>query len=377
MKLPKQLRRRAVGLAVWLLLILLFHVLCRFLPQWADYGREYIGLFKLGVSWICSPLPFCLAELLCVLFILWLLIYLLRSIFQILRSQNRLLTLSDRLLRLLTVLAGLYFAFCLTWGINFYATSFQQEIGLSSSGGTVTQLQQVTEYFARQLSRSAAMVPRNENGVFQADYQDIFARSSEVYQVAAVKYPCLELDAPPPKAMLFSRLMSYMGFTGVTFPLTQENCLNVDAPSCMLPATVAHEQAHSRGFASEQECNFLAVLACTSCSDPVYLYSGWLFGYLSLSNALYRADPNRAQEIYASLPETVKADLASRRAYWQQFEGPVNTAAESVYDIMLKGYGESDGIQSYGTAVDLLIAYYLPRAERRWTPSVPVLSAAS
>ena len=31
---------------------------------------------------------------------------------------------------------------------------------------------------------------------------------------------------------------------------------------------------------------------------------------------------------------------------------------QKVYDTILKGYGQEDGIRSYGTVVDLLVAYY-------------------
>ena len=47
-------------------------------------------------------------------------------------------------------------------------------------------------------------------------------------------------------------------------------------------ATVAHELAHQRGIASEQECNFLGVLASTTSGNPAYVYAGWLSGYIYL-----------------------------------------------------------------------------------------------
>ena len=34
------------------------------------------------------------------------------------------------------------------------------------------------------------------------------------------------------------------------------------------------------------------------------------------------------------------------------------TVSEKIYDTTLKTYGQTDGIQSYGTVVDLLVAYY-------------------
>ena len=82
--------------------------------------------------------------------------------------------------------------------------------------------------------------------------------------------------------------MSAMNFTGVYFAFTGESNINVDAPACLIPSTIAHELSHQRGIASEQECNFLAVLASTTSGDPVYEYSGWLMGYIHLGNACTR-----------------------------------------------------------------------------------------
>ena len=158
--------------------------------------------------------------------------------------------------------------------------------------------------------------------------------------------------------MFFSRLMSAMNFTGVYFAFTGESNINVDAPACLIPSTIAHELSHQRGIASEQECNFLAVLASTTSGSPVYAYSGWLMGYIHLGNALYRADPEAWQAIRDSLPDTVQADLAYNNAYWASFEGAAADASQKVYDTILKGYGQADGIRSYGTVVDLLVAYY-------------------
>ena len=149
-----------------------------------------------------------------------------------------------------------------------------------------------------------------------------------------------------------------MDFTGFYFPFTGEANLNIDSPACYLPSTIAHEMAHQRGIASEQECNFIAIAASTTAQSPAYRYSGWLMGFTYLSNALYRADPEAWQAVRVLLPDTVVADLRDNSAYWAAFEGPVNDAAQKVYDSFLKSSGESRGTQSYGTVVDMLMAYY-------------------
>ena len=67
-----------------------------------------------------------------------------------------------------------------------------------------------------------------------------------------------------------------------------------------------------------------------------------------------------------AMPDTVKADLAYNNAYWAQFQDSVvQTVSNQVYDGLLKAYGDERGIQSYGTVVDLLVAYYRDLAQEK------------
>ena len=216
----------------------------------------------------------------------------------------------------------------------------------------------MTEYFARQLAGCADQVQRDENGLFAESRADIFAHSVEAFDGIYEEFPCLVMEDHVPKGVRFSTALSAMDFTGFYFPFTGEANLNIDSPACYLPSTIAHEMAHQRGIASEQECNFIAIAASTTAQSPAYRYSGWLMGFTYLSNALYRADQEAWKQVRVLLPDTVVADLRDNSAYWAEFEGPVNDAAQKVYDSFLKSSGESRGTQSYGTVVDMLMAYY-------------------
>lgn len=101
-------------------------------------------------------------------------------------------------------------------------------------------------------------------------------------------------------------------------------------------------------------------MAATASGRADYRYSGWLFGYLHLSNALYTADPARAAESYRLLCAEAQADLAANNAYWKQWEGPVRETGEKVYTTFLQGYGQTLGMRSYGACVDLLVEEFLP-----------------
>ena len=306
---------------------------------------------------LCEHVPFSVAEGLYVLAALALLVYLALGLRALVRSCGKARTLYALLLGLADAALTLYLLFCLLWGANYYADGFCDRSGLDGEPVSVEALCRVTEQFAALVNEYAPAVARDENGAVTADRTAILAYAPEIYEGLYGEFPFLRMDDVAPKAMYFSRIMSAMGFTGFYFPLTGESNVNVDFPAATLPTTVAHELAHRRGIASEQECNFLAVLASLRCDDANYRYAGALSGYIYLSNALYSADAECYRAVRDTLDERVLADLRASNAYWAQFEGPVDTVSTAVYDGFLKSYG-TIGVKSYGACVDLLVAYF-------------------
>ena len=114
--------------------------------------------------------------------------------------------------------------------------------------------------------------------------------------------------------------------------------------------------------AKEQEANFVAVLACLNYGDPDFVYSASLLAYTHLGNALYTADHSAWEEIYNSLSEPVRLDFAANRAYWRQFDTPVQAVSNAVYEGFLHSYDQVLGLRSYGACVDLLVNYYYEAA---------------
>lgn len=312
---------------------------------------------------LCALTSLSVMELLYVLAGAAALVYVVGSVIAVVKARGRRGQRAyGALLLAADVCLTVYALFCLMWGVNYWTDSFQDRSGITAQPVAAEDLEAVTAYFAQQLADTADSVPRDENGVYAVPKEQILAESRLVYGGVTEQFPFLDFRDTGVKAVRCSRFMSIMGFTGVYFACIGESNVNVDSPACLLPSTVAHELAHQRGIAWEQECNFLGVLASVTSGMPDYVYSGWLLGFIHLGNALYETDPEAYWAIRNALPETVSADLRDNNAYWDQFrDNVVEKVSDTVYDAALKSYGDANGMKSYSMVVELLVAYYKDR----------------
>lgn len=307
-------------------------------------------------------LPFSVAELLIGLAVIAVLVYIIYTIIKLIRCGGRLKRLYAAVINLLAAGLAVYAGFCMLWGVYYYGNDFMTRSGLKNDNISVEQLETVTEYFAALVNEYSSQVPRDADGNYVADCDAILRRSNEVYANVEETLPCLSGPAVRAKGVYFSRVMSYTDFTGFFFPFTAEANVNTDFPPALFASTVAHELAHQRGVAKEQEANFAAVLASLEYGDAEYCYSACMLAYTHLGNALYSADYDAWKSIYLTLNEDVRRDFAANREYWAQFETPVQKVSNTVYEGFLHSYDQTMGLKSYGACVDLLVNYYYEQA---------------
>ena len=312
---------------------------------------------------LCSHVGFSVAELLICLLVIGTVVYIIFNIARLIRLPEKLKRVYIIIVNLLALLLLIYAGFCLLWGVYYYGDDFQAKSGLEAGEISVEQLTVVTAYFADLANEYSTQVSRDENGLYTADREAILARSAEVFDAVTEQFPCLEGPCVQAKPFALSRLLSYLDFTGFFFPFTAEANVNVDFPPSLFASTVAHELSHQRGVAKEQEANFVAVLASLEYGDADYVYSAALLAYTHLGNALYKADNEAWQQVYGSLNRYVLADFACNREYWKQFETPVQTVSNTVYEGFLQSYDQKLGLKSYGACVDMLVNYYVGPAQ--------------
>lgn len=319
--------------------------------------------YHLFMSKLCSHFAFSAAELVYAAAILGLAAYLLWCVYRLIRFPEKLWQLYRLVLTLAMAGAIFWAGLNVMWTPCYYAPGFAEQSGVDDGPLELEELETVTRWFAALASEYADEVPRDENGACTTDRDSVLDRAAGVFEGAAELYPFLDGEALRPKPIHFSRIMSYLDFTGFFFPMTGEANLNMDSPVFLLPSTSQHEIAHQRGVAMEQECNFVAVLSCLESEYADFRYAGAALAYIYLGNALAGADYEAYTEIYYSLSDTVRADFKAQSAYWDEFrDSAAQKASNTVYDSFLKSNGQELGMQSYGACVNLLVHYYIDEA---------------
>ena len=145
--------------------------------------------------------------------------------------------------------------------------------------------------------------------------------------------------------------------SGVYTYFTGEANINVNFPDYTLPFTAAHEMAHQRGIAREDEANFVAFLVCAASDDEYIRYSGYLNLYEYVSSALYSADKDAYAEVRAKLAPEARREMAAYSAFFDKYrENVAANVTETVNNTYLTMQG-TPGTKSYGMVVDLAVAY--------------------
>ena len=369
-KAAKKTAVEAKGTSVWvyilvaavpILLIVLYYISIgkKDIMNWVN---TYITApYRDGAAHVTAFGPFkffSLAEIIASLLVLLLVFYIFKTIFCLIFREHKLLVLGRRLFTLAVVALYLFAAYSWLWGAVYRTTDLAEATGIGRAGVTVQQLTDATKAYAQKANALSVQVKRDKDGHFSEDREYTFGLSKGVYTNIAARYPTLKGTVYAPKAMIYSGLMSAVGFTGIYIALTGETNVNAETPASLLPVTIAHEMAHQRGVASEEEANFAGIAACVTSKITVYEYSGYLQGLIYLADALNKADATACGQILSTLTQEVKTDWKDNDDFWVKHQTPAAATVSAIYDGYLKSNGQELGIRSYGACVDMLTAWH-------------------
>jgi Zn-dependent protease with chaperone function len=248
----------------------------------------------------------------------------------------------------LTLLAVVYLWFLASWGLNYARPPLESTLQYDASRVTPEAVRALAEYSIDQANATHAAA---HAAGFPAIHEHPQVLMDALHQVEkALGRPRPTIFATP-KWSIFTPFYRASGVSGQLGPFFLETLLNPDLTGPERPAVLAHEWAHLSGYAPESDASFVGLLAALR-AGPASEYSAWLD---LVSDSVNQLQPVTQRMVLQKLAPGPRDDQAAIRERLKKLVKPVEEAAWSSYDRMLKSQGVEEGVKSYSRVIQLLI----------------------
>ena len=326
--------------------------------EFANFFNRYISsFFRLILAKISGILPLSLAELLviCSPIILFILI----------RFAVRNYSESWRHVGIFCVMVlsigSLFFSiFVLNFGIAYYTTSIDKRLELDKKEVSANELAMTAEWLIDEVNSLIDEVEFEEksSSIMPYSIKEMNNKLISAYNEISEQYTFIPSFKSRIKPIMLSKPMTYTHISGVYTFFTGEANLNTNGLDYSLVFTTAHEFAHQRGIAREDEANFVAFLVCAASDEPYIKYCAYMNLCEYVLNALYSADSSLWESTYKKLDNRAIYEMIAYNKHYEKYrDNVVGEISGAINDAYLQANG-TQGSVSYGLVVDLAVAYF-------------------
>ena len=338
----------------------LIYLLARLSPAFSDFFNRYISQpLRMLYAAVTNALPFSLGEALLLLLPLFLGLLLYHAIRHRIHSRRATLIYVAEI-----ACVALLFLVIFVWnfGVGYYTAPLYHEdkLDLEREEVSAEDLYQTALILVDEVNQLAMEQSFRADGFSVMPYTipEMNERLMDAYRDFCNDYDFIDTFHSRVKPVMLSEPMSYTHITGVYSYFTGEANINAIFPEYSLPYTAAHELAHQRGIAREDEANFIAFLVCIRSDDPYLRYSGYLNLYEYVASALYQASPELYFDSRSRLITPVRQELIAYSNFFDRYrDSKVSEVSGAINNTYLQMQG-TQGTRSYGLVVDLAVAYY-------------------
>ena len=342
---------------------LLIYLVSRFIPAFAEFWTRYPAQ---GLRFILAKLtgwfPFSLAECLIVALPFLAVGYIIASSVSTKRdeSMENFYSWIRPLVAFILVIGILFFS---AFGAAYGRFKLTKNLGIEQKAVSAEQLHATATIVSDELKSLLETVSFDHEGasIMPYDYKTLVKRMNDSFDKYAEGVDYISHFRSSPKAIALSSVMTYTHISGVYTFMTGESNINTNYPDFLIPYTMAHEMAHQRGIAREDEANFVAFLVCIGSDDEYIRYCGYANMLNYLNSALAKADSELYKSfLYGYMPREMLLEFVAYSKFFDKYRDSVaSEVTGAVNDAFLQSQGQKAGTQSYGLVVDLAVAYYL------------------
>ena len=353
-KLPKF----AIALYIAAAVTALIQVITAYSQPLADFINMNVSRWvRFLLAHVTNLFPFSVAEMLIIGLPV---IFVALCIFCVKRYADTTRHILIFVLTALSLLSLFYTIFFWGYGVGYNGSSLEDKLGIEPAEVSAQELRETAEILIEKTNEAAQEISFRKSGFSVMPYNigELSDKLCEAYEKAYEKYDFITPLTSNLKPVILSEPWSYTHITGVYSYFTGEANINVAFPDYTIAYTAAHELAHQRGIAPEDEANFVAFLVCLESDDPYIRYSGYTNMLEYVLSALYRADGKSYTEVYRKIDNAVRREFAAYSDFFDKYrDSTASRVTDKVNDTYLKLNG-TEGSVSYGLVVDIAVAYY-------------------
>ncbi|MEB3039670.1 DUF3810 domain-containing protein [Capnocytophaga gingivalis] len=356
MKKKTTIYGKLLYITVFVALYGLFRFQAELTEQWYSTGiYPYIGR---TVRFLLGWIPFSVGDILYTVLPLGAILYIIKYFGKIRKAPLRFLKKVGE--SLVLVVSLFYFL----WGFNYYRQPLSVQLGWDFSY-TESELEAVTKRLIIEANTLHKQLSTADTQAVQMPFtpREVYEKIPQGYSKLSDKFPRFALYTFSIKSSLYSKALTYMGYSGYLNPFTGEAQVNDLATHYSFPVTAAHEVAHQLGYASEKEANFIGFLATYHHGEPYFKYSATLFALRYVLKEVRQLSPERHKEYTQQLRAGVLQNYTEAFEFWSQYENPMEEVFKNSYDTFLKANAQEGGIQNYDYVTGMLI-YYLTHIDK-------------
>lgn len=359
MKRKLYIPKVATVFAILAIICGIIHFVSLFSVSFSDlFNLKIAGAFRFLFAKITGIFPFSLAEILIILSPIWIALIIFFAVKLIKADVKKRVRF---LATVLSVIMFIYSSFVLTFATAYRGTSLEDKLGLERTALSGEDIYVTLVKVTEELSVLKDSVEYDESGlsVMPYGFSELNKKLNEAYKSASESYGFINSFKSRVKRIMLSEPMTYTHISGVYTFFTGEANVNVNYPDFVVAYTTAHEMAHQRGIAREDEANFIAFLVCLESDDAYVRYSAYLNMYEYLLSSLCKADIGIAREFFKTVPSEVRAEMSAYSEFFEKYsENKVADVSDKINNSYLISQGQTAGVKSYGLVTELAVAYY-------------------
>ena len=322
--------------------------------QWIEYNynRGFFRIFSGLLRKVTSFFDFSLGLILVYILSAALLFALIRCFFLI---KNKKRSFKELIINILAYFSPIYLLYMLSWGLAYHKMPIEELMNLNRENISNQEVINLCEALVDSVNNARNRL--HENDIEKTTIENVFNKAPMGYEILSKCHSFLTYKYPSIKKAAGSTLLSYMSTSGVYMFPTGEANVNDLGMIYDLPFVTTHEMAHQLGFASEDEANFLAYLACKNHPEPLFRYSAYYGTTFRALSKVWEIDSTYSKRLFNLLTPQVRGDYEKEKNHWKRFRNPIQRYIVSpFYDLFLRSNGVEQGSRSYDLVIELLVA---------------------